>query len=88
MSGGYFDYIQFRIESVQEELERIVTCESHIFQEDSIEKFKEASRCLERAAIMVNRIDWFLSGDDSEKSFNNRWEKEMKSLEKFNDYKL
>ena len=46
-------------------------------RKDIEEKFKEAVKILKQAEIYVKRIDWYLSGDDSEDSFIKRLEKEL-----------
>lgn len=50
-------------------------------RKDIEEKFKEAIKILKQAEIYVQRIDWYLSGDDGEDSFITRLEKELKELE-------
>ena len=44
------------------------------------EKMKEAIRQLKIAAIYAQRIDWFLSGDDSEENFIKRLNEELNSI--------
>lgn len=43
------------------------------------EKFAEAIKVLKTAYIYAKRIDWFLSGDDSEENFLKRLEEELKA---------
>lgn len=45
------------------------------------EKMKEAIKQLRIAYVYVRRIDWFLSGDDSEESFIRRLDEELKTIE-------
>ena len=45
------------------------------------EKMKEAIKQLRIAAIYTQRIDWFLSGDDSEESFIERLGEELENIE-------
>jgi len=40
---------------------------------DIIAKFEETAATAEKAARMVTRVDWLLSGDDGEDSFRRRW---------------
>lgn len=49
-------------------------------RKDIEEKFKEAIKILKQAEIYIQRIDWYLSGDDGEKSFIERLEEELKEL--------
>ncbi len=75
MSGGHFDYIQFRIKNdLAEELENVikdysVNCE---YSEETLDKFKEGLEFIKLAALYTQRIDWLLSGDDGEESFHKR----------------
>ncbi|MCK9429324.1 MAG: hypothetical protein M0R17_04920 [Candidatus Omnitrophica bacterium] len=52
------------------------------YRTDIEEKFKEAIKILKRAEIYVQRIDWYLSGDDGEDSFIERLEEELKEISK------
>jgi hypothetical protein len=45
-----------------------------------IEEFKKGLKILKLASIYAQRIDWLLSGDDSEKSFLERLKKELGNL--------
>jgi hypothetical protein len=77
MSGGYLTYndrhIGYMLTDIKEEIDR----NDHRFDEKTMNKFREAVKILEKASIMVNRIDYLLSGDDSEETFHERWEKEF-----------
>jgi len=44
------------------------------------EKMREAVKQLRIAAIYAQRIDWFLSGDDSEESFIERLDEELNEI--------
>lgn len=87
MSGGHFDYKQFAMKDIAEQIQEIIShndedwtdsdgwCqEAYKYPPQIIEKFVEAERAVHRAAAMVHRIDWLLSGDDSEETFLKRWE--------------
>ena len=67
MSGGYFDYIQFRIDDAATAVGVLITANN--YSPEIIEKFKEAQETLKKAATMLNRIDWLVSGDDGEETF-------------------
>lgn len=49
----------------------------HDFNPETLARFREAVGQLRRAAIFAQRIDWLLSGDDSEDSFHKRLDKEL-----------
>lgn len=50
------------------------------YPDDIIEEFKNGLNYLKLASIYTNRIDYLISGDDSEESFRNRLEKEIKKI--------
>ena len=50
--------------------------------EATLREFEAAVRCLRRAAVYAQRIDWLLSGDDGEEEFHERLEKELEELDK------
>lgn len=90
MSGGYFDYAQYRMEDVATEIDELIKINDnaekdewgdHIgyhFPPEIIERFKEAAHVTRRAQEMIQRIDWLVSGDDGEESFMTRWDNEVR----------
>ena len=50
------------------------------YPEDIIEKFREGVDVLRKAQIYVHRIDWLLSGDDSEETFLQRLKQDLEKL--------
>lgn len=47
------------------------------YSEEVQEKFREAIKILRKAHIYVQRIDWYLSGDDGEDNFLSRLKEEL-----------
>lgn len=88
MSGGHFEYQQYRIDDIAREIEELIENNnvadrygySRDYSEETLAKFKEALITLRRGAIMAQRIDWLVSGDDGEERFHERWEEELKQL--------
>jgi hypothetical protein len=76
MSGGHFDYRQYNISMLVDEIEREIE-NNHELGPEVIQKFRDAVDCLNNAYIYVQRIDWLLSGDDGEDSFLRRLEQEL-----------
>lgn len=88
MSGGHFDYIQFRIaeivESIRGEIANNESTDKDEYGEERgrhyppevIERFEIAARTMDRAMRMATRVDWLLSADDGEDSFLRRWKEE------------
>lgn len=84
MSGGYFEYDQYKIEEIADKILRLVernvrtTCNVEIkYSDETISKFIDAEKTLRLGATMAQRIDWLESGDDSEESFHERWKEEV-----------
>ena len=96
MSGGYFDYNQYRIGYIADSIESIIrnnnsteTDEwgdliSRQVPEELIPHFKDALYYLQIAQIYAQRIDWYLSGDDGEQSFLDRLREDLLELESHN----
>jgi len=90
MSGGYFDYKQWSMFEIAEDIKEIVDkneskekdqygdCVGFGLSDETIERLKTARNMLDVAAIYAQRIDWMLSGDDSEESFHKRLNEELK----------
>ena len=93
MSGGYFDYNQYKINQIADNIEHLIeTNDSNEPKEwggtignhypiEVIDKFKDAVKALKKASIMTQRVDWLLSGDDGTESFLRRLDDELKELE-------
>lgn len=52
------------------------------FTEETIQEFRNAIGVLKRARVYAQRVDWLLSGDDSEESFHKRLKEELEELDK------
>lgn len=76
MSGGHFDYRQDMVSDLACEIDDIINNESNNFSPDTLDKLQETRDTLRRASKMVQRIDWFVSGDDGEESFHCRWKED------------
>lgn len=92
MSGGHFDYDQYRIDQIAEDISQIIrnnkneerdewgSKKGYFFPDEVIEEFKKAVQILDTAYVYVQRIDYLLSGDDGEDSFHSRLKEELNSL--------
>lgn len=79
MSGGAFNYNQYNIDEIIEEIEKL-DFENLNFEPETILQFKEGLKFLRLARVYTQRIDWLLSGDDSEKSFHERLIEDIKKI--------
>lgn len=78
MSGGHFEYNQYRIGDIADSIEEAIR-EDWGFGPDTIAEFKNAVDLLRKAEIYVQRIDWLLSGDDGEDNFHERLKEDLGS---------
>lgn len=90
MSGGHFDYQQYRFGYIADEIDTLIENNGsqelddygqtvgRFYPPEIIEKFREASHWLRRAGEMAQRVDWLVSGDDGPECFIRRWEKEVR----------
>lgn len=87
MSGGHFDYIQYRIDDAAEEIASTIArmgtydedydCNWPEYSPETVQKMRECEATLRKAAAMLHRVDWLLSGDDSEETFHERWKHDL-----------
>lgn len=88
MSGGHFNYKQYEIGHIADEVEQLIldnnseeldeygSLRGHHFTEKTMVEFRNALHFLRLAQIYTQRIDWLMSGDDGEDSFHSRLQKE------------
>lgn len=93
MSGGHFNYVQWRLTEVSQEIEDRIENNGSERRDDwndllyddlsseSLTRFKLASRLTQLAQKAITKVDWLLSGDDNEESFQQRWDKEIGSID-------
>lgn len=93
MSGGHWEYMQYQIDRIAEDVNRLIeNNDSDTLNEwgdpvgrkffpEVIDKFREAERALRIAYVYAQRIDWLVSGDDGEEQFLQRLSRELAALE-------
>lgn len=80
MSGGHFDYAQYRLSNIADLIEQAIddnNLEWRNYSEETLDRFREAIRYLNIAETYAHRIDWLLSGDESEESFHERLNEQL-----------
>lgn len=89
MSGGHFNYDQYRITQMVDDIEHVILFNNseeldewgsqrgHQYTPETITEFKKAIEILNLGAVYAQRIDWLLSGDDSEESFHKRLKEDL-----------
>ena len=94
MSGGHFNYDQYKINDIANDIQSLIDnndtsepdewgCRIGFgYSKETIDEFKDAVYHLRMAYIYAQRVDWLVSGDDSEDSFHKRLEHELQKLQK------
>jgi hypothetical protein len=80
MSGGHFNYDQFRINDIADSIKEYIKDNKYEYSKETIQEFMNGIRTLNVARIYAQRIDWLLSGDDGEDSFHKRLVEEIDAL--------
>ena len=94
MSGGYFNYSQYHIGNIAEEIEQLVRNNNDLtkdqygdtigrnYSDKTIHEFKVAISLLKVAQVYAQRIDWLLSEDDGEDTFHKRLLSDLEKLDR------
>ena len=92
MSGGHFNYKQYQIGYIVDDIQQIIDCYERDETDDcgvkyreryskqEIDTFREGCLFLEMGQIYAQRIDWLLSGDDGTDSFFRRLTHDLNEL--------
>ena len=89
MSGGYFDYKQYEIDRIADQVEQLIIMndenEYYRYPSRVVDEFRKGQDLLRRAAVYAQRIDWLVSGDDGAERFLERLAEDLEELERVND---
>ena len=82
MSGGHFEYQQFYLQRIADNIEQAILEDERDtydekYSQETIEVMKGTISLLNMCYILVQRIDWFLSGDDTEEGFHERLKQQL-----------
>jgi hypothetical protein len=92
MSGGHFDYKQWEIGNIADEVEQLILDndseqlnewgdrKGYHYSPETIEEFKKGLVLLRQAYVYAQRIDWLVSADDGEDSFHRRLKNDLEKL--------
>ena len=94
MSGGRFNYKQYDLQYIADEIEQVIQefergdkseygdyPKWNFENPQTIAEFRYAIKMLNIGRIYAQRIDWLLSGDDGEDSFHERLKHELETFE-------
>lgn len=97
MSGGHFDYQQCAIDRIADDVEHLIRDNDstevneygdtigRLYSPETMREFKAGFILLQEATIYAQRIDWLVSGDDSEDSFHSRLAEDLQQLKERNN---
>ena len=89
MSGGTFDYDQFRIVQIYETIESYINKQGketdyggtyETFEPEVLKRLEDAIKFLKMAHVYAQRVDYLLAGDDGQEKFLERLESDLKKL--------
>ena len=85
MSGGYFDYKQYELTMISDSIQQLIRTNydgeyPRAYREETLDVFRKAVDTLLLANILVQRIDWLVSGDDGEETFHQRLKEDLAEL--------
>jgi len=79
MSGGHFDYKQYHIRDIWQEIEELLKNKDY-FEDPVYKAMKKGLLILKIAEIYAQRIDYYLSGDDGWDNFLKRLKEDLAEL--------
>lgn len=87
MSGGHFDYLQYRVSELADHLQEIIESpsdyEKDLLQDSNVKQaLYDAYEHCRLAFIFVHELDYLLSGDTGVDSFKERIIERLKNLVK------
>lgn len=85
MAGGHFEYIQYRIRDLAEKLQYEVDRNDDNgdglwhpgYAHNTVAHIQHTQWLAKMLAVYLQRVDWLMSGDDSEESFHNRLREDL-----------
>lgn len=85
MSGGHFNYEQYKIAYIADEVEHLILKYSSDdydwkLSPETLSEFKKGLEFLRLAEIYTQRIDWLVSGDDGEDNFHLRLKSDLAKI--------
>lgn len=92
ISGGHFNYEQYRIQRIADEIEQLILSNDRdalnewgdpigrAYSKETITEFEVGLDYLRKALIYAQRIDWLVSGDDGEENFHERLKNDLEEL--------
>ena len=92
MSGGRFEYIQYRLTEPIEDIDRLIETNDSKeigdydipvgrgYSDETIAEFRRGLAIIKQAQVYMQRIDWLVSDDDGEGRFHERLAEELAEI--------
>lgn len=80
MSGGYFNYDQYVINNIANRIDSEYAFLAERYDAVTLAQIETGLMHLRLAAVYAERIDWLLSGDDSEDAFAERLPADLRKI--------
>ena len=72
MSGGQWNYIQYAIDDLADQMVREFKSQSELMDETTQSHYVTCYRELKKISVYLQRLDWLLSYDDSQETYHER----------------
>ena len=82
MSGGSLDYFCYKFDEPLATISREIKWGKNKWSPETLLEFNNVVKYLKIAQTYSRRVEWLLSGDDSEDDFSERLKEELEALEK------
>lgn len=81
--SGYFDYIQNSFDGLITELQNLTEAN---YTEATIYEFERALEMAKELHILIDRIDYLVSGEETEESFHQGLIEDLEEIDEFNEF--
>lgn len=79
-AGGFFDYKQYEIDQIADLIQEII--DNNVYTVKTVNVLQYAVYYVRKAFVYAQRIDWFVSGDESEDSFHSRLKEDLDEIKR------
>ena len=80
MSGGYWEYGQYQLKNIADDLIDTHKDDIELMDEQMKLNLIKTIRMVKEAQIHMQRLDWYLSGDDGLETYHKRLAEDLEKL--------
>jgi hypothetical protein len=97
MSGGTFNYMQYQLDQIVDDIEDVIYYNDSQdlnewnekkgagYSKETIQEFKLGIWYLKQALLYTQRIDWLIACDDGEETFHKRLHEDLERMRNINE---